>query len=132
MNTQDRLTALETKMQEFVDRQAIFDCIKRNARGNDRFDDDLVTSSYHPDGLHELGEKQISGHEYGQHANHAHGALFDANMHTVTMHTCEIDGDVAHAESYNIGVFSIRGARQAASLPDDTSTGWKSVTANGG
>lgn len=109
MNTEDRLTALETKMQEFVDRQAIFDCIKRNARGNDRFDDDLITSSYHPDGLHELGEKQISGHEYGQHANHAHGALFDANMHTVTMHTCEIDGDVAHAESYNIGVFLDKG-----------------------
>ena len=43
MNTEDRLAALEARMQELVDRQAIFDCIKRNSRGNDRFDVDLVT-----------------------------------------------------------------------------------------
>jgi hypothetical protein len=109
MNPEDRLAALEAKMQELVDRQAIFDCIRRNSRGNDRFDVELVTSSYHQDGVHELGRKQISGREYGEHANHAHGALFDANLHNVTMHMCEIDGDVAHAESYSLGVFLDKG-----------------------
>lgn len=116
MNSEDRLAALEAKMQELMDRQAILDCIKRNSRGNDRFDVDLVTSSYHPDGIHELGEKQISGREYGEHANHAHGALFEANMHNVTMHMCEIDGDVAHAESYNIGVFLDKGGETSRIL----------------
>lgn len=110
MTTEERLAALEAKMQDMADRQAIFDCIKRNSRGNDRFDVDLVTSSYHPDGIHELGEKQISGREYGEHANHAHGLLFDANLHNVTMHMCEIDGEVAHAESYSLGVFLDKGA----------------------
>jgi hypothetical protein len=110
MNSEDRLAALEAKLQELVDRQAIFDCIKRNSRGNDRFDVELVTSSYHPDGIHELGQKQISGREYGEHANQAHRALFDANLHNVTMHMCEIDGDVAHAESYSLGVFLDKGA----------------------
>jgi hypothetical protein len=105
MNTEDRIAALEAQMQELRDRQAIFECIKRNSRGNDRFDVELVTSGYHPDGIHELGQQQISGREYGEHANHAHGALFAANLHNVTMHMCEIVGDVAHAESYNIGVF---------------------------
>ena len=47
------------------------------AARNDRFDIELVTSSYHDDGLHELGEKRISGRDYGEHANHAHAALFD-------------------------------------------------------
>jgi hypothetical protein len=108
-STEERLAALEAKMQEMTDRQAIFDCIKRNSRGNDRFDVDLVTSSYHGDGLHELGEKHISGREYGEHANGAHGALFDANLHNVTMHMCEIDGDVAHAESYSLGIFLDKG-----------------------
>lgn len=109
MNTEDRLTALEAKLQDLLDRQAIFDCIKRNSRGNDRFDVELITSSYHADSIHELGQKQISGREYGEHANAAHRALFDANLHNVTMHMCEIDGDVAHAESYSVGIFLDKG-----------------------
>ena len=109
MTTEQRLAALEAQMRELLDRQAILECLKRNSRGNDRFDVDLVTSSYHADGVHELGEKQISGREYGEHANHAHAALFDSTMHNVAMHTCEIDGDVAHAESYNTGVFLDKG-----------------------
>lgn len=116
MSTDDRLAALEAKMQELADRQAIFDCIKRNSRGNDRFDVDLVTSSYHADGLHELGRKQISGREYGEHANRVHGGLFDANLHNVTMHMCEIDGDVAHAESYSLGVFLDKGGETGRML----------------
>jgi hypothetical protein len=109
VNSDDRLAVLEAKVQELVDRQAIFECIKRNSRGNDRFDLDLVTSSYHPDAIHELGVKHISGREYGEHANHAHSRLFDANLHNVTMHSCEIDGDVAHAESYSVGIFLDKG-----------------------
>jgi hypothetical protein len=109
-STEERLAALEAKMREIEDRQAIFDCIKRNSRGNDRFDVDLVTSSYHSDGLHELGQKQISGREYGEHANSAHRRLFEANLHNVTMHSCEIDGDVAHTESYSLGIFLDNGA----------------------
>ena len=109
-SAEQRLAALEAKMQDLLDRQAIFDCIKRNSRGNDRFDVDLVTSSYHDDGLHELGEKRISGRDYGEHANHAHAALFDVTMHNVAMHSCEIDGLVAHAESYNTGLFMDRGS----------------------
>jgi ketosteroid isomerase-like protein len=111
MTTEDRLSALEAQVQELRDRQAIFECIKRNSRGNDRFDVDQVTSSYHPHGVHELGEKQISGREYGEHANRAHGLLFDVNLHNVTMHSCEIEGDVAHAESYNIGLFMDKGSK---------------------
>lgn len=116
MTSDDRLAALEAKVQELTDRQAIFDCIKRNSRGNDRFDVELITSSYHPDGIHELGPKQISGLEYGEHANHAHRALFDANLHNVTMHTCEIDGDVAHTESYSLGIFLDAGGEKGRIL----------------
>lgn len=109
MTDEARLAALEAKVQELTDRQAIFDCIKRNSRGNDRFDVDLVTSSYHEDGLHEVGQNRVPGPSYGEHANRAHGKLFDANLHNVTMHMCDIDGDVAHAESYSLGVFLDKG-----------------------
>jgi hypothetical protein len=109
MDNDERLAALEAKMEELLDRQAIFECIKRNARGNDRFDKDLVTASYHSDGLHEVGANRVPGPAYGEHANQAHGKLFDATLHNVTMHSCEIDGDVAHAESYSLGMFLDKG-----------------------
>lgn len=116
MINEKRLELLEAQMADLIDRQAIFECIKRNARGNDRFDVGMVTSSYHPDGIHELGSKQISGQQYGEHANKAHARLFDSTLHNVTMQTCEIDGDVAHAESYSLGVFLDKGSETARVL----------------
>src|SRR5262245_7910081 len=105
MSSEDRIAELERKLQDLTDRQDILDCIIRTSRGNDRFDTAWIVGAYHADGIHELGQNQISGAQYGEHANHAHGALFAANLHNVTMHSCEIDGDVAHAESYVIGLF---------------------------
>lgn len=116
MEMEARLRALEAQMQEVQDRRAIYDCITRTSRGNDRFDEALITGGYHEDGIHELCDRQISGRAYGEHANHAHGALFETNLHNVTMHSCEIDGDVAHAESYVIGLFTDRGCETSRIL----------------
>lgn len=116
MNNDDRIAALEAKLQELMDRQEIFDCIKRSSRGNDRFDTELVASSFHRDAIHDNGRKQVEAFSYGEHANAAHGMLFDANLHNVTMHLCEIDGDVAHAESYSLGVFLDKGAETSRIL----------------
>lgn len=116
MDTETRLAAMERQLQHLLDRQAILDCVTRNARGNDRFDEELVTSTYHSDGWHELGHSRIPGPDYGHHANESHGALCDANLHNVTMQSCEIDGDVAHAESYVIGLFADRGAQTSRML----------------
>jgi SnoaL-like domain len=105
MIVEARLAELERKLAVLSDRQAIYDCLARTSRGNDRFDIDLITGAYHPDGVHELGDQRISGQQYGEHANHAHALIAEANLHNLTMHSCEIDGDVAHAESYVIGMF---------------------------
>lgn len=116
MSTEDRLAALEARIQNLLDRQAIFDCIKRSSRGNDRFDTELVASSFHLDAIHDNGRRQVQAHGYGEHANAAHGMLFDANLHNVTMHMCEIDGDVAHAESYSLGIFLDKGSETGRML----------------
>jgi hypothetical protein len=112
----DRLATLARKLQYLTDRQEILDCIVRTSRGNDRFDVERISGSYHADGLHELGQKRISGSDYGEHANHAHAVISEANLHNVTMHSCEIDGDVAHAESYVIGLFLDKGCETARIL----------------
>ena len=116
MSVEDRVAVLERKLQDLLDRQEILDCIVRTSRGNDRFDAERITSSYHADGIHELGRKQISGSQYGEHANHAHAAISEVNLHNVTMHSCEINGDVAHAESYVIGLFLDKGCETSRIL----------------
>lgn len=116
MSSDDRLAALERKLQYLTDRQEILDCIVRNSRGNDRFDAEMVASSYHTDGFHEIGSSAIPGPKYGEHANQAHGAMCERNLHHVTMHSCEIAGDVAHAESYVIGLFLDKGTQTSRIL----------------
>lgn len=112
----DRFAALERELRYLRDRQDILDCVVRTSRGNDRFDKDLITGSYHQDGQHELGQTIISAPEYGDHANVTHAAISEVNLHNVTMHSCEIDGDVAHAESYVIGLFADKGAATSRML----------------
>jgi hypothetical protein len=106
MSSDDRLAALERQVQYLSDRQAIYDCLVGTSRGNDRFDKDLIVGSYHADGVHELGGNFIPGPDYGDIANQGHEAMCAVNLHTVCMHSCDIDGDVAHAESYVIGLFA--------------------------
>ena len=113
--TDDR-AEIDRKLRYLLDRQEILDCVTRNSRGNDRFDQALVASSYHVDGWHELGHSKIRGPDYGDHANESHAAISDVNLHNVTMQTCEIDGDVAHAESYVIGLFADKGAQTSRML----------------
>ncbi|MCB2075275.1 MAG: nuclear transport factor 2 family protein [Novosphingobium sp.] len=116
MSTEDRLAALEAKLQHLTDRQEILDCLTRTSRGNDRFDKELIVGAYHEDGWHELGQQLIRGSDYGEHANHAHAAICEASLHNLTMHSCEIDGDVAHTESYVIGLFADKGAETSRML----------------
>jgi hypothetical protein len=116
VNNDERLAALERQLQYLTDRQEILDCIVRTSRGNDRFDAERISASYHSDGLHELGQKRIPGRDYGAHANHAHAAISEVNLHNVTMHACQIDGEVAHAESYVIGLFLDKGCETARIL----------------
>ena len=105
MELNERVEQLERRLQHLTDRTEILDCIARNARGCDRFDEALLASAYHADGIDEHGGTLNHGPEYPAWANAAHGAMFQQNLHNITTHSCEIDGDVAHAESYAIGLF---------------------------
>lgn len=101
-----RLARLEEKLQYLTDRQEIIDCIARNARGCDRHDPDELSGAYHVDGIDEHGAANVlPGPEYHQWANEVHAKGSLQNMHNITTHLCEIDGDEAHAESYVIGLF---------------------------
>ena len=102
------LAQLRRDVQYVKDRLDILDCVNRQSRGHDRHDVDLMTSVYHADGIDEHGAAVNVGPEYGEWANRQHGAAFSDHLHHITTHTCEIDGDVAHCESYVIGALVSR------------------------
>lgn len=100
MHTEPDLAELARDVRYLKDRLAISDCIARHARGCDRHDVDLIASAYWSDGVDEHGRAVNPGPEYAAWANRTHAATTEVQTHNVTTHTCEIDGDVAHAESY--------------------------------
>lgn len=101
---ESELQALRRDVSYLMDRAAITDCIAAHARGCDRHDIDLITSCYHRDGVDEHGRVVNLGGEYGEWANRTHAATSQVHTHNITTHSCEIDGDEAHAESYVIVV----------------------------
>jgi len=100
--TQDTLSLekLQKDIRYLMDRAQILDCVARHARGQDRHDSEIVTSAYHTDGIDEHGNVVNEARNYAKWVNALHDATFKRHLHNITTHNCEIDGDVAHAESY--------------------------------
>lgn len=93
---------LKRDLQYMKDRMAILDCVARHARGHDRHDSAIITAAYHGDGIDEHGPYVNPAAHYADWVNAAHEAGMSVHTHNITTHNCEIDGDVAHAESYVI------------------------------
>ena len=87
-------------LQTLVDRQQILDCLTRFCRGMDRSDRELYLSAFHEDAEVAAGpyvgdaagcwEWAVPMHEAGQVLTH----------HALLNHSVEIEGDVAHSETY--------------------------------
>ena len=95
-----------TAVRALIDRQAILDCLMRYCRGVDRFDRDLVLSAYHPDAIDDHGAFVGNREEFVEWAFALHDKGQITTQHHLTNHSCEIDGDTAHTETYYI--FSAR------------------------
>lgn len=88
------------RLEQMLDRQDILACLTRFSRAMDRFDRDLFLSAFHADaviaaGIYVGGPEALCDwsfdlHRQGQTATH----------HNLLNHSCDIDGDVAHAETY--------------------------------
>jgi len=100
MNIDANLDDLRRDVQYLKDRTDILDCVATHARGCDRHDLELLSSTYHDDGVDEHGTTLNRGPDYAAWANAVHAATSENHWHTITTHTVEIDGDIAHAESY--------------------------------
>jgi hypothetical protein len=100
MADHDELDQLRRDVRYLADRAAILDCVAAHARGCDRHDVELLTGTYLDDGVDVHGATVNAGPEYAAWANAVHGATSQNHLHNITTHSCEIDGEHAHAESY--------------------------------
>ncbi|MBV9993790.1 MAG: nuclear transport factor 2 family protein [Caulobacteraceae bacterium] len=90
----------ESTVRELKDRQDIYDCLVRYCRGMDRFDRALLRSAYHADALDDHGEfvggvEGFIDYYFAYHTKYQH-----RTVHSLSNHTCELDGDTAHCETY--------------------------------
>ncbi|WP_044560082.1 nuclear transport factor 2 family protein [Azospirillum sp. B4] len=99
-------TSLDRDLLAFVraakDRQEIQDCLLRYTRGVDRFDRDLMLSAYHPDAVDQHGVAEGDAATFVDWAIGYHRQHQLRHQHIITNHTVELDGDVAHGETYYI------------------------------
>lgn len=99
------MSALEDRVRELLDRQAIYDVMMRYCRGVDRFDAELITSAYHPDAHDDHTGKIFRGATIGQEIVEWLRPNLKVVTHQITNHTVTLgaDGVTAGAESYYQG-----------------------------
>jgi ketosteroid isomerase-like protein len=88
-------------VQWVIDRLRIRDCLHRYTRGLDRHDAELIASAFWPDAVISYG-KQFHGplEAFVAWGNELHASRWRAHSHNVTNQSVEIDGNMAHVESY--------------------------------
>ncbi|MFA5939544.1 MAG: nuclear transport factor 2 family protein [Sinimarinibacterium sp.] len=95
---------LDDRLEQLLHRQAILDCLVRFSRGMDRFDRDLFLSAFHADAVIAAGPFVGGPADLYDWASKLHRQGQAATHHNLLNHSCDIDGDVAHAETYYLFV----------------------------
>jgi SnoaL-like domain len=91
---------LERTVAELADRQAIHDVLMTYSRGIDRLDRELLLSVYHEDAIDDHGVFVGTPEEFADWAIAMHTATHLSHQHCILNYTCDLDGDVAHTETY--------------------------------
>jgi hypothetical protein len=91
---------MQEKLIWLLDRQEIIDVLTMYTRAVDRHDEDLLYRAYHEDMIDDHGAFVGNREEFVDWTFNLQTAHHVATQHFVTNHTIDIDGDVAHAETY--------------------------------
>jgi ketosteroid isomerase-like protein len=91
---------LERVVCELHDRQQIHDVLMTYSRAIDRLDRELLISVYHEDAIDDHGVFAGTREEFADWAIAMHTRTHLSHQHCIMNSTVDLDGDVAHAESY--------------------------------
>lgn len=92
------------RLEQLLDRHDIQDCLTRWCRAMDRLDRELFLSAFHPDAVCAAGDFVGGREALYDWASAMHDRWQSATQHDILNHSCEIAGDVAHAETYYLYV----------------------------
>jgi ketosteroid isomerase-like protein len=87
-------------LRTMADRMAIHDCLIRYCRAVDRLDRELLLSVYHADAIDDHGVFVGGPEAFADWVIAYHARAQHATQHIITNHSCDLDGDVAHTETY--------------------------------
>lgn len=90
----------EDMIRELWNKKKIHEVVTRYCRAVDRMDKDLLLSCYHPDGIDDHGFVVADREEFWTTVSAYHTQAQANHQHVITNHSCELDGDVAHCETY--------------------------------
>jgi hypothetical protein len=90
----------QAALRQLLDRQEIHDCLHRYTRGVDRLDRELLLSAYHADAIDDHGAFLGAPQEFADWALGYHRDHQKTTYHLILNHSCELDGDTAHGETY--------------------------------
>jgi len=86
-------------IRELTDKAEILECMHRYCRGMDRLDRELARSAYHDDAVDDHIGYSGGVEGFLDWAFDYHATLV-RHQHYISNHSVELDGDVAHAETY--------------------------------
>jgi len=92
--------SLEQTVQRLADRQDILDCRVRYCRAIDRCDMELLTTVYHDDAIDDHSSFIGDFRSFGEWAMTFNRDRAYMTQHCILNHYCELDGDIAHTETY--------------------------------
>lgn len=97
------MSELDPRVQALIDKDEIREVIYRFSRGVDRHDWELAASCYHDDGIDDHGVFTGPATEYIPWVAENLPNMAEMTQHFVGNIMIELDGDVAHVESYVVG-----------------------------
>lgn len=97
------------ELQDLIDRDKINQCLLRYARGIDRLDEELILSAFHADAIdfHAKGRCGSAREFLGWWVPTQ--VQREVAQHYVTNGSIDIDGDMAHVESYFLALMKTKG-----------------------
>ena len=87
-------------IQYLRSRMDILDCLNRYTRGMDRLDRKSALSAFHEDAQLDYGIFVGNPVEFFDYFHDFHTRFHHSTFHYIANHNCELDGDVAHTETY--------------------------------
>lgn len=93
---------LAAQVRELKDRQEIYSRIVTYCRGIDRLDREALKSVFHDDALDDHSIFVGPADKFIDWVIDFHTTHQQRTLHLITTHRCDLDGDVAHTESYYI------------------------------